>query len=310
LLVLVTGASGFLGAQTVGALLERGRRVIALTRDEGKGEVLYHWAKANRSQLKILSGDIRSLDHLPPQVEGIIHAAALRSPACEQDPALAAEVNVAGTANMLRLAVRHGIGKFLYVSSQSVYGSRPAPWGETTPPQPQGAYAITKLAGEQLVRTYASDLMILTLRFPRLYGVGCFQRWEELIAKFARLVVEGKPLPIHGDGQQRFDLLHVEDAAACIAECWERAPQGWGTLYNAGSGQSVTLSELVALFRDLAAEMGLPPVVEEYHPRTGHSQEHWELDTRRIREEFGWRPRISLRAGLKEYLVTLADKKL
>jgi len=298
--VLITGATGYLGASLTRALLAGGHAVMALGRDPAAIERLSAWCGADAVSLESLCADLTALEDLPTGVDVLIHAAALRDPQCAQDPAAAVRINVQGTYRMLRLAAERGVRRVVYVSSQSVYGAQPAPWRETLTPLPDGVYALTKLCGERLVAEFAAAFDWAVLRLSRLYGVTPFRHAGELLDKFARLARLGQPLPIHGDGEQRMDLLHVADAAACVVKLLRAPASHWNTVYNVGAGGSLSLNDLVAALAQSARTVGLPPVQVDKHPSDGVAL-HLELDTARAREVLGWLPQHDLKETLKEY---------
>jgi len=303
--ILVTGATGYLGAEVVRALLENELfTVIALGRDLEKFERLSHWCGEGSARLQPLIADVCSLENFPSGIEAVVHAAALRAIQGDEDHrAATVQVNIAGTSNLLRLAARHELRRFVFISSQSVYGRCPSPWDESMQPDPQGVYAETKYAGEQLVSSFEDALDFVVLRLSRLYGVSFAMRWGEIAGKFSQLVCEGQSVPIYGNGTQRFDLLHVRDAAQAVTLLLRAHPKGWNSVYNIGSGGSVSINELVTLFSELAVELGLPTVVVERHPELGtNPPPHLELDITRVRTELGWQPHWTLRDGLREYL--------
>jgi nucleoside-diphosphate-sugar epimerase len=299
--ILVTGATGYLGAEVIHALLgNREHKIWALVRSQEKFQRLFRWCRADGQYLIAVKADIGQLKQLPPDTDTIIHTAAFRF---ESDPAEAKKVNIEGTANLLRLAAESKVKRFIFTSSQSVYGLKGAPWNEGARPDPQTVYARTKYAAEQLVRKYKDVTDFVILRFSRFYGVSLFMHWDELVGKFVRLIRDGKPLPVYGDGTQRLDLLHVEDAARCVLRLLQIYPRGWNDAYNIGGGRSVSLNELVECLAQITAKLGLPPVKIEQHPdMAGNSPLHLELDIGHARDRLGWSPRHTLSEGLKECL--------
>jgi nucleoside-diphosphate-sugar epimerase len=299
--ILVTGATGYLGAEVIRALLgNREHRLLALVRSEDKFRRLSQWCRADSQRLMPVQGDIGQLERLPPETDTIIHAAAFRF---DSNPDEAKKVNIEGTANILRLAADSKVKRFVFTSSQSVYGMKGAPWNEGAKPDPQTVYAKTKYAAEQLVGKHKGVMDCVILRMSRLYGVSLFMRWEELVGKFARLIQDGRALPVHGDGRQRFDLVHVEDAVKCVLRLLQIYPRGWNDVYNIGSGGNVSLNELVERLSEITAELGLPPVTIERQPHmAGNSPRHLELDIGHARNTLGWSPHRTLPEVLREYL--------
>ena len=304
--ILVTGATGYLGAEIVRTLLKGGEHtVIALCRDLGKLDRLRQWSHAQENCLQTLQGDLRGLDALPGGIEAIIHAGALRGPECEKKASEAIQVNIQGTCRLLRLAVLHGIQRFIYVSSQSVYGKQPPPWHERMDPDPQGVYAITKYAAERLVQDFHGDTEFVILRLSSIYGVSLFMHWDEFFGKLVRLMYEGRSVPVYGDGTQRIDLVHVCDVAECVARLVELYPRGWNEVYNVGGGGSISLNELVEHLAQIARTLNLPSVIVENHPEaTSASSRHLELDISHLQANLAWKPRRSLEYSVREYFST------
>jgi UDP-glucuronate 4-epimerase len=299
--IMVTGATGYLGAEVIRALLgNREHKLFALVRSQEKFQRLSQWCRADSEHLIAVKADICKLEKLPPDTDTIIHAAAFRF---DNNPAEAQKVNIESTANLLRLAAESKVKRFIFTSSQSVYGLKGAPWNEKARPDPQTVYARTKYAAEQLIQKDKGVMDFVILRFSRFYGFSLFMHWDELVGKFVRLVRDGKPLPVYGNGTQRLDLLHVEDAARFVLRLLQIYPCGWNDSYNVGSGGSVSPNELVECLAQVAAELGLPPVTIERHPdMAGNSTLHSELDIGHARDRLGWSPRHTLPEGLKECL--------
>jgi UDP-glucose 4-epimerase len=310
--VLVTGATGYLGAEVVCTLLSSDEHtVVALGRDSKKLAQLHERCAEKAERLHALTGDICTMQHLPAGVDTVIHAAAQRNVhGCETLRAEITWVNVQGTCNLLRLAARQGVRRFVYISSQSVYGDQTPPWKEESAPDPQGVYAVTKYAGELLVRAFGDALDWTILRLSRIYGIGQFVRWNEIIGKFVQMAYNGQSIPVHGPGTQRFDFVHVGDAAQCVAHLLDICPQGWNETYNVGGGMTVSLNELVETLSQATAELGWPAVAVERHPEiTPSGPAHLELDISRAQSALGWTPHHSFHDGLGEYLIACAQKQ-
>jgi len=302
--ILVTGATGYLGARIIRTLLTSTDDVVfAMARQPSKFRQLSQWCKVSLSRLQMLDGDVCKLSNLPEGIDTIVHTAAQRDEQQKQSYAEMIQVNIQGTCNLLRLAAHHKIERFIYISSQSVYGKQSAPWNERAQPDPQTVYAMTKYAAEQLVWTYRDVINFVILRLSRIYGVSLFMRWDELVGKFVRLIQDGRSLSVYGDGTQRFDLVHVEDIAQCVLRLLQIYPRGWNDAYNVGGGRSVSLNELVECLSQITAELGLPPITIEYRPHmAGNDPLHLELDISHAHNTLGWSPRQALPESLRECL--------
>ncbi len=305
--ILLTGATGFLGAEILAQLMKWKKvSVVAWGRDLERIETLKRQFSTDSACLRIEARDL--LESYPPlaDVDTIIHAAALRASTTEQDPAKLAEVNVGGTRHVVRIAERTDCQRLIYISTQSVYGGEGAPWVEESPLRPETLYARSKRDGEAEA-LLADDMDIVILRLSRIYGVTRFTRWDELPGRFAKTVSRGEPLAVYGNGEQRLDLLHVRDAARCIAAVATQLDQDEPMTLNVGSGSSVSLNELAELCSQLAPMYGfLPVTVQRILDHPLGKMRHLELNIARVREAIGWSPEIGLREGLSEYLGVLA----
>ena len=299
--ILVTGATGYLGAEVVRALLRRAeRRVFVLVRSEEKGRRLLEWCKADLDRLTPVNGDLGGLKRLPPDTETIIHAAAVRG---DRNPDEATRANIDGTNHLLDLAVREGVRRWIQASTQSVYGGEGAPWSEEAEPKPKGAYALSKYEGERSVAARKNKLDYVILRIARLCGVSLFARGNELFPKWVGQACQGMELTLFGEGRQRMDFIHVADVARCIETFVDLHPEGWNETYNVGSGRSVSLNEVVEALTSLLKERGLPGARVAYREQEGgDSPSHLELDTTRLRTRTGWNPRHGIRDVLREYI--------
>jgi UDP-glucose 4-epimerase len=301
--VAVTGATGYLGAEIVGELLAReGVRVVAAGRSLEKLERLRRRYHGSLDRLEVECVDLLDGDALPEGMDVVIHAAAARPIGGLPEPREMVRVNVETTLRAILEAVESGCRRFLYVSTQSVYGRTGAPWDEDSPLAPEGTYALTKYAGERIAETFADTLEVIVVRLSRLYGVTPNTRWNELPGRFARRVVAGESLVIHGTGEQRLDFVHVSDAAAAVVTAGLTGQAGASHVFNVGGGASVSINELAGIFGELAERRGLPGVVLCRAEDAAQSCHHKELVIDRAMTELAWSPRIGLEEGLSAYL--------
>ncbi|NOZ81502.1 MAG: SDR family NAD(P)-dependent oxidoreductase, partial [DPANN group archaeon] len=207
--ILVTGGAGFIGSHVAEALLARGDRVTVIDNLDPYYDPAQKQANLDLLMKKkgftFLNVDITDFDAVDKvfsgrQFDAIIHLAAkvgVRSSL--EDPLGYYETNVKGTLILLETARKHGIGRFIFASSSSVYGnSKKVPFSEKEAPLiPISPYAATKLAGEQLCHTYHHlyGLKVSCLRFFTVYGPR--GRPDMAVFKFTKHISEGKPIPVY-----------------------------------------------------------------------------------------------------------------
>jgi len=301
--VLVTGGAGFIGSHLVEALLAWGREVVVLDDfDDFYDPAIKHrnLARLRDARLQVVEGDIRDarlVERLFAErgFASVIHLAARAGvrPSIEQAP-LYTSVNLDGTTCLLEAARRHGVERFVFGSSSSVYGNNPkVPFAEDDPVErPVSPYAATKRAGELLCATYHHlyGLHVACLRFFTVYGPR--QRPEMAIHTFTRLLAGGGEVEQYGDGSSARDYTYVSDIVDGILRAWERC-RGY-RIYNLGGSRTVTLQELV---RKIADRLGVPPRVRVLPAQPGDVERTW-ADVSRAREELGWEPTVDLDSGL------------
>jgi len=301
--VLITGATGYLGASLVETFLrDPERHVIALGRSTARLTRLSDRFRDVPGRLTCWCHDLLEIDSLPDPVDLVVHAAAVRPPTARKDGEFT-DVNVDGTRTLARAAADAGCHRFLYASTQAVYGLAGAPWSEDAPTAPETVYGRSKLQGEQVLSEVSDLFELVTLRLSRLYGVTPEARWTELPALFAQRAARGDRLEVHGTGDRRFDLLHIGDAAEGFLAAAEASLPSRDSVINLGGGGSVRVREIAETYVRLAAKRDLPPVEIKYveSPTSGGAG-HLELETERARQVLGWVPRISLAEGLGGYL--------
>lgn len=205
------------------------------------------------------------------------------------------ETNVQGTCTLLDVARRLKIPRFVHVSTDEVYGSM-AP-GESATEQttlaPSSPYAASKAAADLLVRSFWK-----TFHFPAIItrasnNYGSHQFPEKLIPLMITNTLEGKKLPVYGDGLNERDWIFVEDHCRAIDRILHDGRPG--EIYNVGYGEPTPNLEIV---RRLLHILGKPEdLIEFVVDRPGHDR-RYALDTRKITSELGWKPEVDLQTGL------------
>jgi nucleoside-diphosphate-sugar epimerase len=288
--VLVSGGAGFIGSHLVEALLARGYRVRVLD-DLSLGR--REWVPA---AAEFQLGDIRNLDACRRACEGcqgVFHLAAMsRSAASIDNIEVCTSINILGTQNILIAAREAGVKKVIYSGSSTYYGNRPAPHREDLPGDFLNFYGLSKYTGEEYC-----------LMFDRLYGLPCVvlryfnvygpRQPEEgvyalVLGIFLRRAAEGKPLVIHGTGEQSRDFIHVRDVAQANIAAYQSGARG--VRLNIGSGTSVSVKQLA----DWISHH------QEFGPRRIADAEITLADISRAKELLNWTPTIPLSDGLEE----------
>lgn len=308
--ILVTGGAGFIGSHLVDRLLsENGWRVTVvddfnnfyspMTKREN---VRAHFQDPS---YRLVEADIRDRQALKrvfdeAEFEAIVHLAARAGvrPSLTE-PQLYAETNVNGTLNLLELARERNIKQFVFGSSSSVYGiNAKVPFSEDDPTrQPISPYAATKAAGELLCHTYAHLYAVrsIALRFFTVYGAR--QRPDLAIHKFARLIDEGKPIPVFGDGTTRRDYTFIDDIIAGVRAAIDYTASDYEAI-NLGESRTVELRELIEI---LEKTLGKSARIERQPAQPGDVPQTF-ADITKARRLLGYNPQTQIEEGIGRFI--------
>jgi UDP-glucuronate 4-epimerase len=304
---LVTGAAGFIGSHVCEALLSNGWSVVGLDSfDAFYDPAVKHGNIAgclDAARFRLVEGDIRDAGCVETAMAGsidvVVHLAARAGvrPSIEQ-PLLYQDVNVRGTGVLLEAARTHGVGRFVFASSSSVYGdNKKVPFCESdNVDYPISPYAATKKAGELLCHTYHHlyGLNVTCLRFFTVYGAR--QRPDLAIHKFTRLIEAGKPIPVYGDGSMMRDHTYIDDIVPGVIAAVERC-KGY-RIYNLGESRPVSLSDLIAA---IEKALGKTAVIERLPLQPGDVVCTF-ADTSLAEAELGYKPGTDLQTGLQRFV--------
>jgi len=302
--ILVTGGAGFIGSQYVRLLLTGGLTPSSVTAVTVLDKLTYSGNRANLDpvaadpRLSFVEGDIcdaEIVNQLMAEHDVVVHFAA-ESHVDRSILGAAPFVltNVFGTQTLLDAAHRHGVQRFLHVSTDEVYGSiAQGSWTETWPLAPNSPYAAAK-AGSDLIalayhRTHSLDVVVT--RCSNNYGP--YQFPEKFIPLFVTNLLDGRPVPLYGDGGNVRDWLHVSDHCAGIHLALQKGRAG--EVYHIGGGTELTNEEVTArLLEACGADWGM---IERVADRKGHDR-RYSLDITKISEELGYAPSVDFDAGL------------
>lgn len=297
---LVTGGAGFIGSHLVDALHHRGTEVVVLDNlSTGLETNVPDGAAVTNGH----AGDRDLLDELLPGCAGIFHLAAVSSVQASLDqPDSVHEDNLTATLALLEAARRHGVKRLVFSSSAAIYGDTNGEQAhEAMKPNPLSHYAVQKLASEYYCQVYARvyGLETVCLRYFNIFGPR--QRadspYSGAIARFLDAARGGKAPTIFGDGSQTRDFCPVaEVAAANLAAATLPADQVAGGIFNIGSGNSISIREVVDTIREI-----FPDTPEPKHaPARAGEVPHSRADISRAREKLGYQPSASFKEALRE----------
>lgn len=308
--ILVTGGAGFIGSSLVDRLLAGGHEVVALDvfdafYDPAIKEANLEAARGSASFVE-LRGDVRDpavLAGLPEGIEAVVHLAArVGVRASIEEPALYTSVNVQGTAELLEWMRGRGIGKLVFASSSSVYGdNEKVPFSEGDPvDHPISPYAATKRAAELLCHAYHTlfGLSVVCLRFFTVYGPR--QRPDLAIHAFTRLMTEGRPVPMFGDGSSERDYTFIDDILNGVEGALRFVAVGDPAfqIINLGESRTVPLARMVEL---LADRLGTQPTIQRLPPQAGDVRRTF-ADVAKARRLLGYEPATSFEDGLDAFV--------
>ena len=303
--VLVTGGAGFIGSACLRRLLERGEDAVVLDAFEttlyerGAKERNLQWA-GDAGDFTFVEGDVRDealleqifADHA---IDRVLHFAAVAGvrPSI-QKPVHYYDINVTGTAKLLKVGRAHGVTDYVLASSSSVYGgNEKTPFAEADRvDQPISPYAASKLSMEVLARTdqHLHDGNITCLRFFTVYGPR--QRPEMAIHKFMRLMSQGESIPMYGDGTSGRDYTYVDDIVSGVMGALDHL-DGF-RVYNLGGDRVVRLRQLIETIADV---LGVPPQIDELPMQPG-DVEITNADIDRARHDLGYEPQTRIEEGV------------
>jgi dTDP-glucose 4,6-dehydratase len=297
--LLVTGGCGFIGSAFVRLALARGHEVRNLDKLTYAGNPANVADVADTPGYAFLHADIADPVLAAEAVEGVDAvvnmAAETHVDRSIHDPAAFPMTDVVGTAVLLDAARRAGVGRFVQVSTDEVYGSIPhGAFREDDPLVPSSPYSASKAGGDLQAlawhRTWGMDVVVT--RGSNTFGPRQYP--EKLIPLFVTNALDGLPLPVYGDGLQVRDWIHVDDHCEGVLAALEHGRAG--EVYNVGGGNERTNIEITRRILELTGRG--EDLIRHVEDRSGHDR-RYALDTAKLRD-LGWAPTRGFEEGLPE----------
>ena len=305
--VLLTGGAGFIGSHLADALVARGHAVTivdnfdpfyARTLKEGNLSVA-----RTSPHCRIIEADLRDMPTLRAVLSGhydvIVHMAAKAGvrPSIA-NPLEYQAVNVTGTQNLLELARELRVPQFVFASSSSVYGLNPrVPWREDDVVlRPISPYASTKVSGELLGHVYSHlyGLRFIALRLFNPYGPR--QRPDLAILKFARLMLDGRRIPVFGDGSTRRDYTYIDDMIAGVLSAMSYTGSMFEVI-NLGNNCGIPLRTMIGGLEDA---LGVTAAIDWLPEQPGDVPQTWaSID--KAQRLLGYAPSTSYADGVQRF---------
>ncbi|MCX6494689.1 MAG: dTDP-glucose 4,6-dehydratase [Actinobacteria bacterium] len=313
--ILVTGAAGFIGSNFVRKVLTdtypglEGAEVVVLDALTYSGNLANLAPVSDSPRYSFVKGDIRDaalLDTLYPGLDAVVHfAAESHVDRSVRDASIFVETNVVGTQRLLDAALRHDLPRFVHVSTDEVYGSiSEGSWPENWPLEPNSPYSASKAGSDLLARAYhrTHGLNISITRCSNNYGPFHFP--EKVIPLFVTNLIDDKPVPLYGEGNNVRDWLHVDDHCRGIAMVLTGGRAG--EVYNIGGGTELTNKELTEMLLEATGKDW--SYVDRVADRLGHDL-RYSVDISKIRSELGYEPQVPFAQGLADVVQWYRDNR-
>ncbi len=308
---LITGGAGFIGSSIADALLAKGERVRILDDfSSGRRENVEGLTGPSR-QLEVIEGTIvdpATVARAMKGVEVVFHEAAIPSVARSvENPQATVLAGVQGTTVVLDEARRAGVRRVVFAASSAAYGDTPTlPKVETMAPQPRSPYAVSKLAGEHLMRVFAElyGLETVSLRYFNVFGPRQDPKSEyaAVIPRFITATLRKERPVVFGDGEQTRDFCFIDNTVQANLLAANTPRKLKGEVVNVACGERTSLNQLLKYIGELAGTRIDP----DYRQARAGDVRDSLADTRAAREVLSYEPAIDIRDGLKRTFAALA----
>lgn len=316
--ILITGGLGFIGSNLAIALVDAGARVTILDNlTPGQGGNVFN-IEPVKENVTIIKHDIRDplavknavkdkdyIFHLARQTDHILSLT---------DPFPDIDVNIRGTAILLEACKKHNPSvRLIYAGTRGQYGKQvKLPVSETAPTNPRGMYEITNLTAEKMVQVYhdVHGIASICLRLTNIYGPRSQMKHDHygVVNWFVRLAMEGKTIPVYGDGKLKRDFIYIDDCIDAMLGC-ALEPSCYGEVINVGRP---TASDFLTLAKTIVRVVGRGKIAMTPFSSARAAQEPGDFtsDIAKITRLTGWKPSTDLETGLKQTVAYYGKYKI
>jgi nucleoside-diphosphate-sugar epimerase len=307
--VLVAGGAGYIGSVLVPLLLEKGHRVTVLDRLYF-GDTLGLSRARYGERLRIVRGDVRGFDHgILASVDGVVDLSGISNdPSCELEPELTRSVNVDGAKRLAVAAREHGVRRYVFSSSCSVYGhGQGLGLTEATSRRPVSLYARSKVEAEDFLlglgRASGGSMEVACLRLATVFGLSTRMRFDLAINVMTKNAYVKRRIMVDGGGRQWRPFVHVSDVARAFElALTTEAPRVAGEVFNVGSdANNVQILNLAFRVRDAV------PGTEVVHAATDPDLRDYNVSFDKIHRTLAFRADRTVDDGIHEVLAALRD---
>lgn len=312
--ILITGGAGNIGSYIVDQCLDLGHQVVIVDNFyNGKYQNIAEHLSKKRIELETIDiGSYELLHHVfakhKPDI--VSHQASLMIMDSDKFPNKAIETNITGTFNIIRACIELGVKKLVYGSSASVYGNpRFIPVTEDHPFDNQTLYGATKIAKEALMKSwaYSHNIPYIGFRYFNIYserqGIGAF--YTQVFQKWIHAIHEDQEIIMYGDGEQTMDLVHASDAArANVLAMFNDNVKN--EFFNVGTGKETSLKQLLGIIERLLNKKAKVKHVEA----DPHLVRRRCASIEKIQRLLGFKPRVSVEEGTRDYIHALLAGKI
>ena len=301
--VLITGGTGFLGSHLTKRIIDEVESVTIVTTDIRQQTTLKTLG-VDINKINLVKGDIRDFDFLrllfnEYEFDTVFHLGAISEVIkCQSDPKLAYDVNIGGTINILECARAYGNVEAIVVSSSDkAYGTGDRlPYEEHDKLNGKGTYEASKSCTDLVARAYATnyDLPVVVTRCSNLYGAGDMNFTRVIPNNIKKILNGERPVIWKGSEKSTREFLYIDDAVDAYVSLVKNIDKTKGNAYNVGSGEKVTIGELLELLLvKMDSELTID-YVEKDMPEITHQY----LDSDKIKNDIGWEAQTCLSVGL------------